>query len=63
MNNRMQAVSSVTRHGVSNFIKIELIRKYQRVEGNFDCCASAYVRVCKQVECLWREECRKLVQD
>jgi hypothetical protein len=48
---------------VSKFMKIQLIRKFQRVEGNFDCCASAYTRVCKQLECLWRDECLTLVKD
>jgi hypothetical protein len=48
---------------VSKFMKIQLIRKFQRVEGNFDCCASAYTRVCKQFECLWRDECLALVKD
>ncbi len=38
--------------------KIELIRKFQRLEGNYDCCASAYVKVCLQAGCLWRAECR-----
>jgi hypothetical protein len=47
---------------VNNAVKIELIRKYQRVEGNYDCCASVYVRVCKQFECLWRDECQTMLQ-
>lgn len=46
---------------VSASAKIALIRKFQRAEGNFDCCASAYTRVCKQAECLWRDECLTLV--
>jgi hypothetical protein len=48
---------------VSNVAKIMLIRKFQRIEGNFDCCASAYTRVCKQFECLWRDDCVAMVQD
>lgn len=47
---------------VNNSVKIELIRKFQRVEGNVDCCASPYTRVCKQIECLWRDECLALTQ-
>jgi hypothetical protein len=47
---------------VSKLAKFELIRKFQRIEGNFDCCASAYTRVCKQFECLWRDECLTMVQ-
>ena len=55
--------NSVARMEVSQLDKIELIRKFQRIEGNFDCCASAYSRVCKQLECLWREECLAMVKD
>lgn len=48
---------------VSRLAKIQLIRKFQRSEGNFDCCAStaAYVRVCNQLDCLWRSECMVMV--
>jgi hypothetical protein len=42
---------------VSKQEKIELIRKFQRSEGNFDCFSSPYTRVCKQIECLWRDDC------
>lgn len=49
--------------GVSKLAKIRLIRKFQRTEGNYDCYASAYTRVCKQFECLWRDECLVLVKD
>ncbi|MBI3481167.1 MAG: SAP domain-containing protein [Nitrosomonadales bacterium] len=48
---------------VNKSAKIELIRKFQRVEGNYDCCASTYNRVCQQFECLWREECLAMAQD
>lgn len=48
---------------VSKFAKISLIRKFQRIEGNVDCCASAYTRVCKQLECLWRDECLAMTQE
>lgn len=48
---------------VSEHTRIQLIRKYQRFEGNFECCASAYTRVCDQFECLWRDECQSLVED
>lgn len=47
--------------GISKLLRIQLIRKFQRIEGNIDCCASAYTRVCKQFECLWRDECLTLV--
>jgi len=48
---------------VSKLTKIRLIRKFQRLEGNYECCASAYTRVCKQFECLWRDECMTMVKD
>lgn len=56
-------VAPVARLHVSNPVKIQLIRKYQRNEGNYDCCASAYTRVCQQLECLWRDECLALAKD
>lgn len=43
--------------------KIKLIRKFQRIEGNVDCCASAYTRVCTQLECLWRDDCLSMSQN
>lgn len=42
--------------------KITLIRNFQRSEGNFDCCASPYARVCKQYGCLWRDDCLAMTQ-
>jgi len=47
---------------INNLAKIKLIRKFQRVEGNFDCCASAYTRACEQLDCLWRDECIAMTQ-
>jgi hypothetical protein len=58
-----QFSKAVARLNVSKPVKIHLIRKFQRSEGNYDCCASAYTRVCQQFECLWREECLSLVND
>lgn len=46
--------------GMNPVAKINLIRKFQRMEGNLDCCASAYSRVCEQFGCLWRNECQVL---
>lgn len=37
--------------------KSELIRDIQRIEGNFDCFASAIGGECDQNECLWRKDC------
>lgn len=42
---------------VGKLAKIKLIRKFQRAEGNFDCCATSYARVCDQAACLWRDIC------
>ena len=50
-------IDPVARLKVSNSARVALIRKFQRVEGNDDCCASAYNKVCQQFECLWRDEC------
>ncbi len=41
----------------SGLSKLELIRKLQVAEGNFDCYARACGGVCDQPACLWREEC------
>lgn len=46
-----------------NQIKVDLIRRFQRLEGNIDCCASPYVRVCKQDRCLWRDDCHAMIRD
>lgn len=37
--------------------KIDIIHLLQRVEGNFDCYATAYSGVCDQVSCMWRQDC------
>ena len=39
--------------------KTELIRAVQKAEGNNDCYATAAVRDCNQLNCLWREDCVK----
>jgi hypothetical protein len=54
---------SINQLEVSKLTRIRLIRKFQRFEGNFECCASAYTRACNQFECLWREECLSLTRD
>lgn len=57
MNTRTCAANPVAQRLVNRTIKINLIKKYQRIEGNLDCCGTAYVSACKQLECLWRGEC------
>lgn len=37
--------------------KIELVRKIQQMEGNFDCYASASLGICDQSACRWRQDC------
>ena len=37
--------------------KIMLIHEIQRVEGNFDCFASAVEGYYDQAGCLWRDDC------
>lgn len=61
--NKLEALPPAAVVGLSKVAKIVLIRKFQRMEGNFDCCASAYSRVCKQFDCLWRDECSTMLQD
>lgn len=37
--------------------KTELIRAIQKIEGDFDCFATAYNGICDQTGCIWREDC------
>lgn len=37
--------------------KIDLVHAIQRLEGNFDCFASADSHECDQPDCLWRNDC------
>lgn len=37
--------------------EVELIRKFQHLEGSLTCYNSTYSRVCNQSVCLWREKC------
>jgi hypothetical protein len=40
--------------------KVELIKAFQRAEGNNDCFGASYYE-CNQINCLWREDCMKTV--
>lgn len=42
---------------VSGRSKRDVIRQFQRAEGNFPCFATAANGECDQFECLWRGEC------
>ena len=37
--------------------KVELVRRIQSEEGNFDCFATATEGYCDQQTCLWRDDC------
>lgn len=37
--------------------KQKLIRAIQLAEGNFDCFGRAVNGECKQMDCIWREDC------
>lgn len=37
--------------------KVELIKRIQLAEGNFDCYASATSGECDQTNCSWRSDC------
>ncbi|MCE5181648.1 MAG: SAP domain-containing protein [Betaproteobacteria bacterium] len=47
-------------HGLS---KTELVRGIQRIEGNFDCFATASDKYCNQIQCIWREDCFDLANE
>ena len=42
---------------IDSALKIELIRKFQKLEGNYECYATAYNRACNQASCLWHDDC------
>ncbi len=41
----------------SRINKTELIRSIQRAEGNADCFGTENVKICGQINCLWRKDC------
>ena len=55
-------IFSAAKCAISDHEKLELIRKFQRMEGSLDCYTSAYSRVCNQSTCLWRNDCREIEQ-
>jgi len=40
-----------------NVNKTELIRSIQRAEGNTACFSTPQMNDCKQMNCLWRQDC------
>ncbi len=46
---------------ISNMAKVDAVRMIQLTEGNFDCFAKAESGSCDQDECMFREDCMKIV--
>ena len=56
----MQEIRAIAQdHGVKSarLSKLNLIHEIQRVEGNFDCFATASEGYCDQHDCIWRDDC------
>ena len=56
----MQEIRAIAQdHGVrsARLSKLNLIHEIQRVEGNFDCFATASEGYCDQQGCIWRSDC------
>jgi hypothetical protein len=56
----MQEIRAIAREwqiSPGRYRKVELVRRIQRSEGNFDCFATASQQVCDQAECLWQKDC------
>lgn len=56
----MQEIRSIAKDhkiATTGLSKLEIIRKLQAEEGNFDCYATAINGVCDQEDCKWREDC------
>ncbi|WP_303902116.1 SAP domain-containing protein [Thiohalomonas denitrificans] len=57
---RLEAVRALAREGgivADNMRKIELVRILQRKEGHAECFGRPGEDVCRQWNCLWREDC------
>lgn len=56
----MQEIRSIAKDrniATAGLSKLDIIRKLQSEEGNFDCYATAVDGVCDQKGCKWREDC------
>jgi len=40
--------------------KTDMIRGFQRAEGNIDCFGTERIRVCQEKACLWKTDCMTL---
>ncbi|MGE5467614.1 MAG: SAP domain-containing protein [Ignavibacteria bacterium] len=43
--------------------EVQLVRRIQQARGEHACFATAEVRNCNQLECLWREDCLSAMAD
>lgn len=60
---KLQEIREIAKKNIikaGKMTKTELIRTIQKAEGNNACFATS-LRDCKEVNCLWREDCMKLV--
>lgn len=56
----MQEVRAIAKNNKIDFAglgKVDIIHMLQKIEGNFDCYATAYDGVCDQENCIWRQDC------
>jgi len=57
---QMQQIRTIAKeYGINTgkTTKVNLIRKIQQVEGNYECFATAASDECDQLGCLWRKDC------
>lgn len=57
---QMQQIRTIAKeHGIKSgkVTKINLIRKIQQLEGNYECFATNAYSDCNQLACLWRDDC------
>jgi len=57
---QMQEIRTIAKeHGINagKTTKVNLIRKIQQVEGNYECFATKESETCGQMSCLWRNDC------
>ncbi len=56
----MQTVRKIAKeHGLKpeKMGKLDLVKRIQKQEGNFDCFGSAHDGYCDQDNCLWKMDC------
>ena len=57
---QMQQIRTIAKENGINAgkaTKVNLIRKIQQVEGNYECFATTASGDCDQTGCLWRKDC------